>query len=149
MNKIVTCQNKNISKYCQGGFEITPDDFTFYDKINVPPPTFCPTCRMLRRISSRNQRSLYLRPCSKCSKDIASVFSPVSPFTVYCTECYFKDDWDKGEPINESSLPNISMKEQELFQFIRANNINTIRLEQEKISQEYVLKQIAKLYEAE
>ena len=59
----------------------------------------------------------------------------------------FKDDWDKGEPIHESSLPNLNSEEQELFQFVRADNINTIRLEQEKISQEYVLKQIAKIYE--
>ncbi len=94
MNKIVTCQNKNKSKYCQGDFEITPDDFTFYEKIKVPPPTFCPTCRMLRRISARNQRSLYLRECSKCSQKVPSVFSPSSLYTVYCTECYFKDDWN-------------------------------------------------------
>lgn len=59
----------------------------------------------------------------------------------------FKDDWDRGEPIHESSLPNLNSDEQELFQFVRADNLNTIRLEQEKISQEYVLKQIAKIYE--
>jgi len=59
----------------------------------------------------------------------------------------FKDDWDKGEPIHESSLPNLNSDEQELFQFVRADNINTIRLEQEKISQEYVLKTIGRLYE--
>lgn len=59
----------------------------------------------------------------------------------------FKDDWDKGEPIHESSLPNLNSDEQELFQFVKADNINTIRLEQEKISQDYVLKQIAKIYE--
>ena len=58
----------------------------------------------------------------------------------------FKNDWDKGEPIHENSLPNLNSDEQELFHFVRADNINTIRLEQEKISQEYVLKQIAKIY---
>ena len=59
----------------------------------------------------------------------------------------FKADWDRGEPIHESRLPNLYSNEQELFQFVRADNKNTIRLEQEKISQEYVLKQIAKIYE--
>ena len=44
-------------------------------------------------------------------------------------------------------MPNLNSEEQELFQFVRADNINTIRLEQEKISQEFVLKQIAKIYE--
>lgn len=59
----------------------------------------------------------------------------------------FKDDWDKGEPIHESSLPNLTSDEQELFQFVRADNTNTIRLEQEKINHKYVLKILRKIYE--
>ena len=59
----------------------------------------------------------------------------------------FKDDWDKGESINVGSLSNLNPDEHELFLFIKADNINTIRLEQEKISHEYVLKIIGKLYE--
>lgn len=60
----------------------------------------------------------------------------------------FKDDWDRGEPINEDSLANLNSEEQELFQFVRADNINTIRLEQEKITHEYVLKALEKIYES-
>jgi hypothetical protein len=41
LREIKTCQNKDKSKYCMGDFEITPDDFTFYEKIKVLPPTFC------------------------------------------------------------------------------------------------------------
>jgi hypothetical protein len=59
----------------------------------------------------------------------------------------FKDDWDKGEPIHESSLPNLTSDEQELFKFVRADNTNTIRLEQEKINHKYVLKILRKIYE--
>lgn len=59
----------------------------------------------------------------------------------------FKEDWDIGKPINTNSFPNLNSDEQELFQFVKANNINTIRLEQEKISHEYVLKALGKLYE--
>lgn len=59
----------------------------------------------------------------------------------------FKDEWDKGEPINKESLPNLTAEEQELFRFVKADNINTLRLEQEKISHEYVLKVIGKIYE--
>jgi hypothetical protein len=58
----------------------------------------------------------------------------------------FKDDWDKGEPINETNLPNLNSEEQELFRFVRADNTNTIRLEQEKISQEYVLQKVFEIY---
>ena len=35
------CQN------CKKDFIIEPDDFSFYEKIKVPAPTFCPECRMV------------------------------------------------------------------------------------------------------
>jgi len=38
------CQN------CKKDFTIEPEDFNFYEKIKVPPPTFCPECRLQRRI---------------------------------------------------------------------------------------------------
>lgn len=59
----------------------------------------------------------------------------------------FKDDWDRGETIHKENLPNLTTEEEAVFKFVRADNVNTIRLEQEKISHDYVLKQIAKLYE--
>lgn len=54
----------------------------------------------------------------------------------------FKEEWGRGEPINVTDLPNLSSEERELFEFIKADNINTIRLEQEKINQTYVIKNI-------
>jgi len=57
----------------------------------------------------------------------------------------FQEEWGRGEPINVTDLPNLNCEERELFEFIKADNINTIRLEQEKISQAYVLERI-KLY---
>lgn len=56
----------------------------------------------------------------------------------------FKDDWSKGEPTKANSLPNLTSEEQELFAFVKAADL---RLEQEKICQEFVLKQVAKIYE--
>ncbi len=57
----------------------------------------------------------------------------------------FKDDWGKGEPIKATILLNLNSKERELFEFVKADNINTIRLEQEKISQEFVIKKMKAL----
>ena len=54
----------------------------------------------------------------------------------------FKADWDRGESIKVADLPNLNSDERELFEFVKADNISTIRLEQEKISQEYVIKKI-------
>ena len=56
----------------------------------------------------------------------------------------FKEDWDKGKPTTAASLSHLTADEKKLFNFVKADNI---RLEQEKISQEYVLKQVAKIYE--
>jgi len=41
---------------CGLGFTITPDDFAFYEKIGVPAPTWCPLCRIARKMSRRNER---------------------------------------------------------------------------------------------
>jgi len=54
----------------------------------------------------------------------------------------FQEEWGRGEPINVTDLPNLNSEERELFEFIKTDNINTIRLEQEKISQAYVLERI-------
>ncbi len=85
------CQN------CKQGFTIEPDDFLFYEKIKVPPPTFCPTCRMVRRFLWRNERALYRRKCALCKKDILSMYHPAGPFTVYCDPCWWSDAWDAAE----------------------------------------------------
>jgi hypothetical protein len=51
-----TCQN------CKKDFTIESEDFNFYEKIKVPPPTFCPECRIIRRMLWRNFRSLFKFP---------------------------------------------------------------------------------------
>jgi len=85
-NKI--CQN------CKNNFTIEPDDFSFYEKIKVPPPTFCPECRLQRRLAWRNERALYKRKCDLCQKNIIAMYPKSAPFPVYCRECWFGDDWD-------------------------------------------------------
>ncbi|HEY4475418.1 MAG TPA: hypothetical protein VJB92_01715, partial [Candidatus Paceibacterota bacterium] len=89
MNKeIKICQN------CKHEFIIEPEDFDFYEKIKVPAPTFCPECRMQRRMAIRNERSLYKDSCDLCGKHMLSIYSPDKPFKVYCRECWYGDDWD-------------------------------------------------------
>ncbi|MCX6718351.1 MAG: hypothetical protein NTY81_01970 [Candidatus Staskawiczbacteria bacterium] len=86
--EIKVCQN------CKKEFVIEPDDFAFYEKIKVPAPTFCPECRLVRRLAWRNERTLHRHTCAKCSKSIISIFSPDSKFVVYCNPCWWGDDWD-------------------------------------------------------
>jgi hypothetical protein len=82
------CQN------CQNSFVIEPDDFSFYEKIGVPAPTFCPGCRFQRRLAWRNERNLYKRKCDMCTKDLISLYSADKPYPAYCKECYWGDGWD-------------------------------------------------------
>ncbi|MFZ1019442.1 MAG: hypothetical protein WAN61_00415 [Minisyncoccia bacterium] len=86
--EIETCQN------CKKDFTIEPEDFNFYEKIKVPPPTFCPECRLTRRLNFRNERTFYKGQCGLCNKDIISVYNPNSGFNVYCHECWWSDNWD-------------------------------------------------------
>ena len=82
------CQN------CKTNFTIEPEDFGFYEKIKVPPPTFCPECRFIRRLIWRNERSLYKRTCNLCNKKIISMYGPDVFFPIYCPECWKSDAWD-------------------------------------------------------
>lgn len=85
------CQN------CKIDFIIEPEDFMFYGKMKVPPPTFCPACRLQRRLASLNHRSLYKRGCSNCGESMFTMYHPDSPFVVFCTKCYFSDGWDASD----------------------------------------------------
>src|SRR5689334_16070259 len=82
------CQN------CKQEFTTHPDDFSFYQKIKVPPPTFCPDCRLQRRMIFRNERTLYKIKCDLCQKEVISLYHPNKSFPVYCNLCWYGDAWD-------------------------------------------------------
>ncbi len=89
-------------KSCAKPFVIEPEDLAFLDQISpvydgkkcaLPAPVYCPACRQQRRMAYRNERTLYKRNCAKCQKFLLSVYSPEKPFTVYCRDCWWADDW--------------------------------------------------------
>ena len=86
-----TCQN------CKNDFTIEADDFGFYEKAGVPAPTLCPRCRRIRRVSWRNDFSLYSRTCAICQKNFVSIYAPNTGFTVLCPKCFHSDAWDPYE----------------------------------------------------
>jgi len=83
-----TCQS------CKSEFTIEPEDFAYYTKVNVPPPTWCPECRLIRRMCTGNMKYLYLDTCDLCGKKILSMFSPDKPYKVYCNTCWWSDKWE-------------------------------------------------------
>src|SRR3989338_587345 len=83
------CQN------CKQNFVIEPEDFQFYEKIKVPPPTFCPECRFFRRALFRNERKLFKGKDSLRGKSFVSFWPPELGFTVYFDKDYWNQDlWD-------------------------------------------------------
>ena len=98
------CQN------CKKNFNIDPEDFSFYEKMKVPAPTWCPECRMIRRFSFTNIWNLYKRNCDKCGKSTISIYSADKKMTVYCQPCWWGDSWDGTdyEMEYDSSRPFLS-----------------------------------------
>ncbi|OGZ01183.1 MAG: hypothetical protein A3B13_03695 [Candidatus Liptonbacteria bacterium RIFCSPLOWO2_01_FULL_45_15] len=85
------CQN------CKQNFVIEQEDFDFYKKMSVPPPTFCPECRMIRRLSFRNQQKLFRAKEAVSGKEIFSMYSPEAGLKIYEDRYWLSDNWDAME----------------------------------------------------
>ena len=111
-------------KNCQFSLLIEPDDFTFYEKIGVPAPTWCPQCRFMRRLLWRNERNFYRRKCDLCSRDMISTYPEKTVFPVYCQKCWWSDKWDPGSYGTEVDMSrNFLAQVHELFQRVPALSI--------------------------
>ncbi|MFZ2150256.1 MAG: hypothetical protein WAV15_03815 [Minisyncoccia bacterium] len=83
-----TCQN------CKKDFVIEPEDFNFYEKIKVPPPTFCHLCRAERRFSYRNERKLFKVKDAFTGKEILSTYPTESGRNIITRDTWLGDSWD-------------------------------------------------------
>ena len=83
-----------ICQSCKAQFTIEPEDFKFYEKMKVPPPTFCPECRFQRRAMFRNERKLFWVKSGKSGKEILSLYPPEAGVVVYDEKEWWSDDWD-------------------------------------------------------
>lgn len=83
-----------ICKNCNQKFEINSADSDFYKKIKIPNPTFCPSCRVQRRMAWRNDRTFYLRQCDRSGDMFVSIYDKNTKFPVYKAGEWWKDDWD-------------------------------------------------------
>ena len=87
----------SICQSCHNQFTIEPDDFLYYEKIKVPPPTWCPKCRIIRRMSWRNSWHLYKRPEALKDEVVFSAFPPESPIKIYDRDYWWSDAWDSTQ----------------------------------------------------
>ncbi|MES3032045.1 MAG: hypothetical protein V4699_02255 [Patescibacteria group bacterium] len=86
-------ETKSCQK-CEKEFAIETDDKNFYEMMQVPMPTFCPECRFQRRLTFRNDRTLYKRACELCKKEVISVYRPDGGVKIACQKCWWGDDFD-------------------------------------------------------
>src|SRR3989344_2426167 len=129
-SEILTCKN------CSASFTIEPDDFGFYEKMQVPPPTWCPECRLIRRLARRNERSFHRRTCEKCGKQIISVFAAGSGIHVYCSPCWWADSWDATDyAMDYDPTKPLLVQLDELFH--RVPIMNTYGLYTTNVNSEY------------
>ncbi len=82
------CQN------CKKDFIIEPDDFGFYEMVKVPPPVWCPHCRLLRRMAWFGCRILYKRKCDFTGENIITFYHPDVHCKVYKQDIWWSDKWD-------------------------------------------------------
>ena len=81
-------------KQCNMQFEIRDEDRVFYEQMKTALPLYCPDCRMAKRLTFRNERTLYKRTCDLCKKSMVALYPAESSFTVYCHDCWWSDKWD-------------------------------------------------------
>jgi len=100
--EIMYIKSMNTCINCKKEFKITEEKRNFLDKMspifdgvkyNIPEPTRCSECRQKRRLSFRNERSLYSRNCDLTNKRIISVFDSNKSYKVYSQEAFFGDEW--------------------------------------------------------
>ena len=90
-SEVRNCQN------CKNRFTIEPDDFGFYEKMKVPPPTWCPRCRLIRRLSWQGYRILYKKKCDFTGEMLITTHHPDSPYKIYRQDVWWSDKWDPKE----------------------------------------------------
>jgi hypothetical protein len=71
-------------------FRIIPQELRFYREHNLPLPRRHPDVRNTDRLSFRNPRKLYDRPCMQCSRPVKTTYAPDRREKMYCEECYVK-----------------------------------------------------------
>ena len=101
---------------CKSKFIIDAQDFEFYKKMKVPAPTWCPECRVKRRMGFYNQTKLYKRKCDGTGKIVFSTISEDYPGKVYSTSYWWSDEWDAKEYAREYNFAKTFFKQiKELF----------------------------------
>ena len=114
------CQN------CKVDFTIEPDDFGFYEQMKVPPPVWCPHCRLLRRMVWYGYRILYKRKCDFTGENVITFYHPDVKGKIYKQDVWWGDDWDPKSYGREYDFSRPFFEQfKELFEDVPKAALNT------------------------
>jgi len=88
MSLSVKCQS------CKNSFVIEDGDLGFYQKMQVPAPTFCPSCRFFRRSIWRNEHFFFKKKEEHTGNFIFSSYPSSSKVKIYEHGYWWSDKWD-------------------------------------------------------
>jgi hypothetical protein len=87
LDEVIECAEKD-QPYSVGAFRITPNELSFYRKMDLPIPRVCFDVRHTRRLQKRPPLRIIERQCSKCGIDVETVYDEKYSPIVYCEKCY-------------------------------------------------------------
>ncbi|MEK7085686.1 MAG: hypothetical protein AAB953_01585, partial [Patescibacteria group bacterium] len=85
---MITC------KKCGKQFEVSQGHKEHCEKLKIPTSSHCLDCRRIQLMNFRNERTFYSDTCKNCGNRMISCFSSNSPFTIWCSECWWSDKFD-------------------------------------------------------
>jgi CxxC-x17-CxxC domain-containing protein len=71
-------------------YKIIPQEFRFYQSMNLPLPALCPDERHRLRIAKRNPYKIWKRSCAKCGNETDTTYSPDRKEPILCEKCYLE-----------------------------------------------------------
>jgi hypothetical protein len=79
-----------VCESCSKNYKVIPNEFLFYQKLDIPLPRLCPDCRHYRRVESRGPNKLWHRSCMNegCNNEFETSYSPERKEIIYCEHCY-------------------------------------------------------------
>ena len=113
---------------CKQEFTIESEDFSFYEKMKVPPPTFCWLCRAQRRMAWRNESVLFKRESSFPDEGtIFSAFHKDVPVKVYSAKKWLSDEWDPKDYARDYDFKQAFFKQfKELLYDVPLKSLNLV-----------------------
>jgi len=82
------CKQILLCEVTKKPYKIIPQELKFYQDMQLPIPRKCPDQRHKERMAQRNPRTLWMRNCANCQKEMETTYAPDRPEIVYCEECF-------------------------------------------------------------